>query len=257
MKKAQSIFFWHGSPINAIEQNIYSNYWKQLWETIYKPQTILCISAHWETIGTYITSNEKQKIIYDFYWFPKELYEIKYEVKWNNYLAFDISKKLDILTSTNWWLDHWTWSILKHMYPLWDIEILQMSIDRKKSLKEHYELWLKLKYLKQQWVLIIWSWNIVHNLSAIDWYNKNNSWYDWALKTNETIKNWIIKNDIEKILNYEKFLENYQLSIPTKEHFIPLIYILALKDEQEKISFFNEKIDYWSISMTSFINYKN
>lgn len=245
-----AFFFWHWSPMNAIEENEFSKTWKEIWKNLEKPKAILAISAHFETNWTFIVSNEKQKIIYDFYWFPKEMYEVKYDVKWDNKLAQEIQKNIpEINLTKNFWLDHWVWSVLVNVFPNADIPIISMSLDLNKTPKEHFELAKKLKYLRENWVMIIWSWNIVHNLGMVDWYNRENA-YNWAKEFNEEIKKSIINSNFEKIIDY-KNIKYWDYAISGKEHFLPLIYILWLKEELEKIEFFNDKIEMWSLSMTS------
>lgn len=251
-----AIFFGHGSPMNAIESNKYTKSWIEISKSFPKPKAIISISAHWETLGdknneTKITSNKNQKTIHDFYGFPKELYDIKYNAKGDTALAEKIQKlTVDSALDDSWGLDHGTWSILKHIYPKADIPVVQISIDKKKTPKEHYEFAKKLKDLRKEGVLIIGSGNIVHNLTAIKWNGGDP--YPWASEFSSQIKSAIINNDIDKILNY-KNIKGSKESVPSAEHFIPLIYILALKDEKDSISFFAEGFEMGSLSMDSFV----
>lgn len=252
MKKLfPTFFFWHGSPMSAIEDNDFSKTWKNIWKTIEKPNAILAISAHFETNHTYITTSENLKTIHDFYGFPEELFRQNYDVKWDKELAFDIIKNIpEIKPSEDFWLDHWVWSVLIHMFGEKNIPVLELSIDLNKSASEHFELWKKLKYLRENWVLVMWSWNIVHSLWLIDWYDKTTI-YPWAKEFNENVKDLILKNDFEKLIDY-KNLKHWDLAIQWKEHYLPMLYTLAMLEPWEKIEFFNDKIEMWSLSMTSF-----
>lgn len=247
-----TIFFGHGSPMNAIEDNKYTKSWAEIVKTFPKPKAIIAISAHWETNGVRITGNENQKTIHDFYGFPKELYDIHYNAKGNLELAEKITKLIpDVKLDDSWGLDHGVWSILKHIYPNADIPVIQISIDKNKTPKEHYELAKKLNSLRNEEILIIGSGNIVHNLRMIKW-NGNQNPYSWAIDFSSEIKSAILNNDIEKILNYQN-TKGAKESVPTPEHFIPLIYILGLKNENEKVSFFEEGFEMGSLSMDSFV----
>lgn len=246
------IFFGHGSPMNAIEDNKYTKSWIEIVKTFPKPKAIIVISAHWETNRTKITASQIQKTIHDFYGFPAKLHEIKYAAKGDINLAKRIQNIIpEVDLDNSWSLDHGTWSVLKHIYPKADIPIIQISIDKNKSTISHYELAEKLKTLRNEGILIIGSGNIVHNLSAIKW-NGNKDPYPWAINFNSEIKSAILNNNIEKILNYQN-IKGAKESAPTPEHFIPLIYILGLKNDNEKISFFAKGFKMGSLSMDSFI----
>jgi len=245
------IFFGHGSPMNAIENNQYTKSWTEIAKSIPKPKAILAISAHWESDGAKITSNIKQKTIHDFYGFPKELYDIQYNPNGDLNLVKDVQKLIpDAKADDSWGLDHGTWSVLRHIYPKADVPVLQLSIDKNKSPKDHYEMAKKIRSLRKKGVLIIGSDNIVHNL-MINW-NKNAKPYNWAISFNNAIKKAIQDKDHNKIVDYAK-IEGAKDSVPTSEHFIPLIYILALKGDEEKVSFFNDEIEMGSLSMTSIL----
>lgn len=246
-----AIFFGHGSPMNAIEQNKFTKTWVEIAKNFPKPKAILAISAHYETDGSKITSSPTQKTIHDFYGFPPELFAVKYETKNDLDLVEKIKKLIpEIESDSNWGLDHGTWSVLKHIYPKADIAVTQLSLDKNKTLRQHYELAKNLKSLRDEGILIIGSGNIVHNLGRIDWSGNKN--YDWAIDFNEEIKAALETGDIEKIINY-KTLIGAALSVPTTEHFLPLIYFLALKNEDEKLEIFNDEIAMGSISMMGII----
>lgn len=246
-----AIFFGHGNPMNAISENYYTKSWSEIVKSIPLPKAIIVISAHWETNGIKVTSNVKQKTIHDFYGFPGELFDVQYNPQGNIELAKRIGEIVtEIQLDDSWGLDHGSWSILKHLYPKADIPVIQLSIDKNKTPKEHYEIAKKLRVLRHEGVLIIGSGNIVHNLRMIDW--NNNQIYSWATEFNQEIKNAIIANNHEIIINYQKLIGSKQ-SVPTPEHFIPLMYILGLQMDKEKADIFTDKIEMGSISMTSVI----
>lgn len=245
-----AIFFGHGSPMNAIEENQYTKAWVEIVKNIPKPENILVISAHWETNGSKITSNKKQRTIHDFYGFPQELFEIEYNADGNEKLVQEIQQLAPEIASDNsWGLDHGAWSVLKNIYQDADIPVLQLSIDKNKSLQEHYYFAKKLNFLRNQKVLIIGSGNIVHNLKLIKW-RQNQTPHNFAVAFNDSVKDAILKKQHDKIINYTEF-EGALNSVPTLEHFIPLIYILALQKEDEKAKIFAEGIELGSISMNS------
>ncbi|MCE3255738.1 MAG: dioxygenase [Rickettsiaceae bacterium] len=251
MAKLPAIFFGHGSPMNAIEDNSYTRNWVEIVKTFPKPKAILCVSAHYETEGSRLTNNQKQKTIHDFGGFPQQLSQMQYNPSGDQKLVAKIRELIpEISADENWGLDHGTWSVLVHAFPEADIPTIQLSIDKKKSLREHYELAKLLRTLRDEGVLIIGSGNIVHNLRRINWQeNVKNS---WAIEFNESINNSLLAGDFESILNYENFSGAAE-SVPTTEHFIPSIYIVAQKDDGETISIFNDGIELSSIAMTSFI----
>jgi 4,5-DOPA dioxygenase extradiol len=248
MKLMPVIFFGHGSPMNAIENNKYTKTWSAIIKNIPKPKAIICVSAHWETVGTKITSNKKQKTIHDFYGFPQELYQVQYNPDANQELVKQICNTIfEITPDDSWGLDHGTWSILKHIYQDADIPTLQISIDKTKTSQEHYNLAKKLLFLRNQGVLIIASGNIVHNLKEINWHS--NKPYTWAEDFSNTIIDAILNNDHQKIINYKQ-IQGYQKSVPSTEHFIPLLYILGLQQKNEEVQLFNKSIDLGSIDMS-------
>jgi len=254
MLNTNAIFFGHWSPMNAIIENNFSNYWKILSKKIKKPKAILSISAHFESDLNFLTANNSHDILYDFYWFPKKLYDVNFKIKWSEILALEIQKNLkdfEINLDYNSKIDHWIWSIYNHFDKnLKDVPLLSLSINSNFSFEQHIKLARKLKVLKSEWYLIIWSWNFVHNLKQIDWHNPKNV-YSWALEFNNDLKEIIKSWNLQKLSDMKKH-KYFKLSHPTLDHFIPIIYILALKEENEEIIFFNDEIELWSLSMTSF-----
>ncbi len=255
MKKYPLFFFGHGSPMNAILDTEFSRTWTEIGKTLEKPKAILSISAHFETYKTHITATNKPKTMYDFFWFPDELYKIKYEMQGSEKIAKQIISQLNdenIFLDYSWWIDHGVWSILKFLFPdIWEIPVLELSLDITKSPQQHFEFAKKLLYLREKWYLILGSWNIIHNLYKMDWSDENAS-FDWAKEVNESVKNMILLWATETLLNFGKMWPKFEMAIPTREHFLPLLYIYALKWEHETIEFFNDRIVNGSLSMTSF-----
>ena len=248
------LFVGHGSPMNAIEDNEFVQGWKQMGQSIPKPQAVLCISAHWETNGTLVTAMEKPATIHDFGGFPQALFEVQYPAPGSPAMA-DVTKQTVhsavIGLDQKWGLDHGCWSVVKHLYPRADIPVLQMSLDFSKSAQYHFELGKELEVLRMKGVLIIGSGNIVHNLRVIDWRNPD-SGYDWAETANSLIKKLVSDGDYKSLINYHNLGKEMELSVPSPEHYLPLLYFLALKKKNENITIFNDKTVMGSISMSSF-----
>lgn len=255
-KKMPVLFIGHGSPMNGIEENEFSEYWAKLASEIPQPGAVLCISAHWLTHGTYVTAMPNPKTIHDFGGFPKELYDVQYPAPGKAELAEEISsmvKMADVGLDHDWGLDHGTWTVVRHMYPDANIPVLQLSIDFYKPAAYHYKLAGELASLRKKGVLIIGSGNMVHNLRRIDWRNMNtpNYGYDWAKEMNETFKSKILKADHGALINYEKLGEAAKLAIPTPDHYFPLIYTLGIQDKEDEFEFFNDKCVAGALTMTS------
>tara|TARA_R110000868_G_C10884344_1_gene763184 strand:- start:708 stop:1538 length:831 start_codon:yes stop_codon:yes gene_type:complete len=255
-EKMPALFIGHGSPMNAIEENQFVQGFRTITNTLPEPKAILCISAHWLTRGTKVTAMENPKTIHDFGGFPKELYEVEYPANGSPELAIETKNILDstrVELDHEWGLDHGAWSVIKHMYPNANIPIVQLSIDYTKSAQYHFELAQKLNSLRTKGILIIGSGNIIHNLRLVDFKNidKENYGYDWAIEAREKINNFLLDGNYEPLLNYEKQSSAFQLAIPTPDHYFPLIYTLGLKQKNEDLSLFNDKLVGGSLSMTS------
>lgn len=245
------LFVGHGNPMNAIEENEFSQSWVKVGGQLPRPKAILCISAHWETVGTKVTAMPQPKTIHDFYGFPQELFAVKYPAPGSPQLAEDIRsmvKSINIQLDQEWGLDHGTWSVLVRMFPRADIPVLQLSLDSTMSTQSHYDLGKELKTLREQGVLIIGSGNIVHNLGLVVW---EDTAFDWALEYDGKVKEWILQDDHEPIIHYEKYGRPAQLAVNSAEHFKPLLYVLGLKDPGEPVQFFTEKVWGGSLSMRS------
>jgi 4,5-DOPA dioxygenase extradiol len=250
--KMPVLFVGHGSPMNAIEDNEFSRAWAEMGKSLPKPKAILCISAHWQTSGTQVTAMESPITLYDFSGFPQSLYEIKYPAHGSPELARlvqTIVQKVSVRPDSRWGLDHGAWSVLCRMFPDADIPVVQLSLDfNKKEPEFHYALGRELSGLRKKGVLILGSGNIVHNLRAMVWQDDA---YDWAIEFDETIAQLISSGNHEAIMDYQKLGKSAQLSVPTDEHFLPLLYILALQDKEDTLSFFTDRITLGSISMRS------
>ena len=250
------LFLGHGSPMNAIEENEFVKSFRELGNTMDKPNAILCISAHWETKGTFVTAMKKPQTIHDFGGFPKELFDVQYPAPGSPELAKETQK---IVTKTNvglddkWGLDHGAWSVIKHLYPEANVPVIQMSLDYTQSPQYHYDLAKELSALRKKGVLIIGSGNMVHNLKMIAWDKLNiyNYGFDWAFEAREKMNKYILEGDHQSLINYNSQGKAFDLAIPSPDHYIPLLYTLALKEENEKVTLFNDKAVGGSLTMTS------
>jgi 4,5-DOPA dioxygenase extradiol len=250
------LFIGHGSPMNGIEDNEFSQRWAQMANEIPAPKAVLVVSAHWFTRGTHITAMEFPETIHDFGGFPQALFEVQYPAPGNPELAKDTANLIhstDIGLAHDWGLDHGAWTVVRRMYPDAKIPVLQLSIDYTKPPQYHYDLAKEIYELRKKGVLIIGSGNMVHNLRMVSWQNINNPGYgfDWALKMNDTFKELITSGTHDKLIKYENLGKEAMLAIPTPEHYLPLLYTLALQDSKDKISFFNDKAVAGSLTMTS------
>ncbi|WP_224996020.1 4,5-DOPA dioxygenase extradiol [Cesiribacter sp. SM1] len=246
------LFLGHGSPMNAIEENNFSKGWRRMGESLPKPTAVLCISAHWLTKGTYVTAMEQPVTIHDFGGFPKALFDMRYPAKGDPELALaaqESAKNNSIALTHDWGLDHGAWSVLTHLYPSANVPVVQLSLDYSLDLAEHYKLAKSLASLRKKGVLIMGSGNIVHNLRMLDWHLSTG--FDWAIEANEKIKSLIRNRDHAALINYQTLGVAVKLAVPTPDHYLPLIYALALQEENEQASFFNDEAVVGSITMTS------
>jgi 4,5-DOPA dioxygenase extradiol len=250
------LFVGHGSPMNAIDENEFTAAWRAVARDIPKPKAILCISAHWETRGTFVTAMDKPQTIHDFGGFPKKLFEVQYPAPGSPELAKEAKsevKKTTVGLDNTWGLDHGSWSVLSRMYPGADIPVVQMSLDYSQPAAYHYELAKELSALRRRGVLVIGSGNLVHNLRLVDWQKMDEPefGYDWATEANTKMKKFILEDDHKSLIDFRSQGRAFDLAIPTPEHFLPLLYILALKEKNEKPEFFNDKAVMGSLTMTS------
>jgi 4,5-DOPA dioxygenase extradiol len=247
------LFIGHGNPMNAIERNRFSEKWQEVGKLFHEPKAILVISAHWLTNGVTVVNSTKQpSTIHDFGGFPKKLYDQMYPVPGSPYFAETTVKlinKTSVREDPTRGLDHGAWSVLIQMYPSAKIPVYQLSIDYSKPPKYHYELAGELLKLRYQGVLIIGSGNIVHNLSALSTSDPP----AWAIEFDQIITDYIISSDYKSIINFQDLGTIARIAHPTIDHFLPLLYTIALTGPSDEVSFFNDSFDMGSISMRSFI----
>jgi len=254
--KMPVLFIGHGSPMNGIEDNEFSQYWEKLGKEIPEPKAVLVISAHWLTKGTHITAMEHPKTIHDFGGFPKELFAVQYPAPGSPTIAKETAalvQQTNVGLDHDWGLDHGTWTVVRHIYPDANIPVLQLSIDYNKPASYHYSLAKELQALRKKGVLIMGSGNMVHNLRMVAWDKMDvpNYGYDWAQEMNETFKKLIRSKDHAPLMNYETMGPAAKLAIPTPDHYYPLIYTLGLQDNKDEVVFFNDKLVAGSLTMTS------
>lgn len=251
-----ALFIGHGSPMNGIEDNEFSQRWAAMAKEIPTPAAVLVISAHWLSKGTRITAMDFPKTIHDFGGFPKALFDVQYNAPGSPALAAEtaaVIKYTPVALDHDWGLDHGAWSVVRRMYPDANIPVLQLSIDYTKPAKYHYELAKELYGLRKKGVLIIGSGNMVHNLGMAAWDKIDGPafGYDWALQLNETFKQLIANGNDGPLINYESLGRDTRLAIPTPEHYLPLIYSLGVKGKNNNVAFFNDKAIAGSLTMTS------
>ncbi|MBB6051926.1 4,5-DOPA dioxygenase extradiol [Armatimonas rosea] len=245
-----TLFVGHGNPMNAIEDNPYSRAWEQLGAALPNPKAILCVSAHWETQGTQVTAMEQPRTIHDFGGFPPELFAVEYPAPGSPELAElareTLSETTPVGLDQHWGLDHGAWSVLCRMFPAARVPVVQLSLDRSQSPAFHYALGRELRSLRERGVLVVSSGNVVHNLRQARWVDVA---ADWALAFDSTVKERILTGDHEALVDYIKLGQEAQLSIPTNEHYLPLLYTLGMQHDGEGVSFFSEHVTLNSISM--------
>ncbi len=237
--------------MNAIENNEFRRGWRDVAARLPRPRAILCISAHWETDGVAVTSGERPETIHDFYGFPPELFEVKYPAPGDPTLAQHIAAlfpDFEVKLDRRRGLDHGAWSVLSAMYPEADVPVVQLSLDRTRPTSFHYALGRRLAPLRAEGVLVVGSGNIVHNLGLIDFHKADG--FDWADRFNKQVKARIQDRDHEALINYRALGRDAELSVPTPEHYLPLLYALALQGRDETAVFFNDRVTMGAVSMT-------
>jgi 4,5-DOPA dioxygenase extradiol len=248
--KMPTLFIGHGSPMNAIEDNEFTRGWREIGRTIPRPDSILCVSAHWYVPSTLVTAMKQPRTIYDFWGFPQELYQQQYPASGTPDLASTITNSLDDYSiDQSWGLDHGTWSVLKHMYPDADIPTIQLSIDYSQPPQFHYELGSDLAFLRNQGVLIIGSGNMVHNLAMVN-PGLNDSPYEWAQKFEAEIMNSLNVHDDDALVNFRNIGQIAEQAHPYVDHYLPLLYAKGAAGKECKQQVFNQRFVYGSVSMT-------
>lgn len=238
--KMPVLFIGHGSPMNAVEDNPFTRGWKKMVEGIPTPKAILCISAHWETQGTRVLSSQNPKMIYDMYGFPQKLYDLKYPAPGAPKLAESVANRIKeptVLLDDGWGFDHGTWSVLAHTFPDATIPCFQLSLNKTRNLQWHYDLAQQLGFLRQRGVLIVGSGNIVHNLRYMRQMFQPSP--DWALEFDEKSTQLILDRNHKQLINYLELGSAAEISINSGEHYLPMLYTLALQEKDEDLVFTN------------------
>ncbi len=251
-RRMPAIFFGHGNPMNALYQNAYTQAWSSIGASVPQPKGVLCISAHWSLPKTAVTAMEKPRTIHDFGGFPRELHEVCYPAPGSPELAArvaDLLRPVPVEMDTRWGLDHGTWSVLVHTFPDANIPVVQLSLDETKEAEWHYEIARQLAPLRDEGILIIGSGNIVHNLHTYSWGNRNAKVYDWAVRFEKMARAALSAGDFESLVAYESLGRDAMLSAPTPDHYLPLLYVLAQRQNDEPVTFPVEGFDGGSISM--------
>ena len=247
-----AIFFGHGNPMNAVTSNGYTEAWRRIGRETPSPRAILAISAHWYVPALAVTIATAPRTIHDFGGFPRELYRVKYPAPGDPALAHRVAQllaPLDVKLDDSWGLDHGTWSVLTHVYPDADVPVVQLSIDETRPGSFHFAIGEKLAPLRDEGVLIAGSGNLVHNLHAYAWGRHSREPYDWAVRFEEAAKRIIVAGDGKSLVAYESLGPDAALSIPTPDHFLPLLYVLGARQQRDAVSFPVEGVDGGSISM--------
>jgi 4,5-DOPA dioxygenase extradiol len=249
-----ALFIGHGNPMNAIEPSRWSEAWERLGAALPRPRAVLAVSAHWYVPGARVTAGERPRTIHDFGGFPRPLYEVRYPAPGSPALADRVRALLapaPVALDAGWGLDHGTWSPLVHLLPAADVPVVQLGLDELLSAEEHLALAAHLRPLRDEGVLVLGSGNVVHNLHAYAWGRHPVEPYDWAVRFESFLRERILARDLAAIAAYERQGKDGALSAPTPEHFLPLLYVLALADPGEPISFPVDGFDGGSVSMLS------
>ena len=249
-----AIFFGHGNPLNALASNEWTDGWRAIGKNIRRPRAVLCVSAHWYLPASLVTSSSAPRTIHDFGGFPRELYEVQYSAPGDPELARrvqDLLAPVSVDLDERWGLDHGTWSVLCHVFPEADVPVIQLSIDEMQPSEFHYETAKRLKPLRDEGVLIVGSGNLVHNLHAYAWGRPQVTPLDWALRFEERARELLLAGDHGPLVGYETLGRDAALSVPTPDHYLPLLYVIAQQSGGEHVSFPVEGFDGGSISMLS------
>lgn len=252
-KKMPVLFIGHGSPMNAIERNAFTEAMTKVGAQLPKPDAVCVVSAHWVTGGTHVLASAHPRTIHDFYGFPRPLYEVQYPAPGAPVEAERLANNPEIVPDKEWGLDHGSWSVLRHMYPKADVPAFQISLDEHRTFKEHLELGREIEMLRERGVLIVGSGNLVHNLRRIDWDDPHGA-YDWAVEFDAKVKQAVDKHDASALAEPQKWGESLLASAhPTVEHYLPLLYCMGATDDGDEVSYPYEGFDYGSISMRAIL----
>jgi 4,5-DOPA dioxygenase extradiol len=247
-----TIFFGHGNPMNALQQNDWTNGWATIGKSIPRPGAIVCVSAHWYLPATLVSAMAQPRTIHDFGGFPRELYQVQYRAPGAPDVALRVRELLSPLNvglDQSWGLDHGTWSVLVHAYPQADVPVIQLSMDEMQPAAFHFELGKRLAPLRDEGILIMGSGNLVHNLHTYAWGRHTPEPYDWAVRFEETAKQLMTAGESAPLIDYESLGRDAVLSIPTPDHYLPLLYVLGARRDDDAISFPVAGVDGGSVSM--------
>jgi 4,5-DOPA dioxygenase extradiol len=255
-----ALFIGHGSPMNAVEDNEFRRGWADVARGLPRPEAVLCVSAHWETTGVSVTAAERPVTIHDFFGFPDELFAIRYPAPGSPALARTIAGMLgdagqsgtgdvQVALDGERGLDHGAWSVLLAMYPDADVPVVQLGLDTSRPASFHYALARELAPLRRDGVLILGSGDIVHNLRVMDYRRPDG--YDWAVRFDDEVRRRILARDHDALVDYPALGHDARLAVPTPEHYLPLLYVLAVRGAGDEVTFFNDRVVMGSVSMTS------
>ena len=253
-----AIFFGHGNPMNAVLRNAYTDGWADIGDSLPRPKAVLCVSAHWYLPGTAVTAMSAPRTIHDFGGFPRELYQVEYPAPGSPELARRVRELLAAKTGEptiavdldqSWGLDHGTWSVLSHVFPQADIPVVQLRIDETQAPEFHYKVGKRLRALRDEGVLVIGSGNIIHNLHTYAWGKHEVEPFDWAVRFEKLARELLLKGDDAPLVEYEHLGRDALLAAPTPDHYLPLLYVMGLRREDDRVSFPVEGFDGGSISM--------
>jgi len=253
MTRMPVLFVGHGSPMNAVEDNQFTDNWEKYALVIPKPAAILCVSAHWYTRGSRIMDEAHPRMVYDMYGFPEELYQVQYPAAGAPGLAHETTQLIqrEVVIDNSWGFDHGTWSVLHRMFPAADIPVYQLSVDMNAPAQTHFQIGRELAALREKGVLTLGSGNVVHNLGRISWGMEGGQ--PWAVEFDNYIKGKISKREFQDVIHYETAGASAKMAFPTPDHFYPLLYILGASDDTDKLTIFNDSCVMGSMSMTCFL----
>ncbi|TAL99474.1 MAG: 4,5-DOPA dioxygenase extradiol [Rhodanobacter sp.] len=249
-----TIFFGHGNPMNALHDNDWTGGWAAIGQRLPRPRAVLSISAHWYLPGTAVTATTMPRTIHDFGGFPRELFEVQYRAPGDLELVRrvrELLSPLEVRADLGWGLDHGTWSVLRHVFPAADVPVVQLSIDEAQAPAFHYRLGRLLRPLRDEGILLIGSGDVVHNLHTYAWGRHPAEPFDWALRFEEKARELMLQGDHQSLVDYEALGRDAELSVPTPEHYLPLLYVLGASHEGDALTFPVEGMDGGSISMLS------
>ncbi|MEA1647916.1 4,5-DOPA dioxygenase extradiol [Nitrospirillum sp. BR 11164] len=248
-----TIFFGHGSPMNALEDNVCTREWVRLGTRLGRPKAILVISAHWYTRGTAVTAMERPPTIHDFGAFPQALFDVRYPAPGSPALAQRVAEvlaPLAVIQDQKWGLDHGTWSVLVKAFPKADIPVVQLSMDGTQPAAHHFEVGRKLAALRDEGVLIVGTGNVVHNLGRMNW-DPSTPPYPWAARFNDLVKRCIASDTPQPMIDFQKAGPDAAASIPSPDHFLPFLYVLGTRQPGDAVTLVNDRVEHGSLSMLS------